>query len=308
MSLQITVVNVLLTLIYIVPGYILCKIKKASADHLPTLSSILVYVCSPCMIVASFVSLPYSNENLTNMLLFFLASLLIQVGFMALVYGIFHKRMQDAKYRILTLASVMGNVGFFGQPVLLALLPGRPEVMCYSSMFMVSFNLLVFSMGVFCLTGDKKYISLKAAIINPTILGFFAGFVLFLVNSSSFIPDELFNCVQLLGKTTTPLCMFILGIRLGAIPFKPLFTRPIVYLICLGKLVLFPLFAYGCVYFLPFSDIFKSCILILSSVPCATVILGLAEIHHSETELSANSVLVSTLLCAVTMPVILLLL
>jgi len=308
MTFQIAVTNVLVTLLYIVPGYLLCKTKKGAADHLPTLSAVLVYVCSPCMIVSSFLSLEYSSENLMNMALFFLISFLLQVAFMGLVYFIFRKKMKDAKYRILTIASVMGNVGFFGQPILLALLPGQPEVMCYSAVFLISFNILVFSMGVFCLTGEKKYISLKSAIVNPAILGFFVGFPLFLMNGSTFLPKELMDCVGLLGKTTTPLCMIILGIRLASVPFKPLFTRPFIYLICLLKLLLFPLFCYACIYFLPLSEAFKHSILILASVPCATVILGLAEIHHKEMELSANTVLVSTLLCFITLPIMTLLL
>jgi predicted permease len=57
------------------------------------------------------------------------------------------------------------------------------------------------------------------------------------------------------------------------------------------------------VYFLPFFDnTFKTSILILSAVPCASVILNLAEMHHAEEEIAANCVLVSTLLCFITIP------
>ena len=53
---------------------------------------------------------------------------------------------------------------------------------------------------------------------------------------------------------------------------------------------------------------FKKAILILSAVPCASVLLNMAEIHHQEEELAANCVLVSTLLCFITIPVVTLLL
>jgi len=308
MPFQIAVTNVLVTLLYILPGYVLCKLKKATADHLPSLSGVLVYAASPCMIASTFISLDYSREHLVNMLLFFLVSLILQGAFMALIYLIFRRKMQDAKYRILNIGSVLGNVGFFGLPIVQALLPDHPEVMCYSSMIVISMNILVFTMGVFCLTGDKKYMTLKSGLINPTMLGFIVGFPLFLLGARPHIPDELFDCINLLGKMTTPLCMIILGIRLATVKLRPLFTRPIIYLICLGKLILFPLFSYACVYFLPLPDAFKASILILTSVPCASVILGLAEIHHSETELSANCVLVSTLLCFLTIPLLTLLL
>ena len=47
MGFEVTFSNVLLTLLYIIPGYIVAKMGKASADHLSTVSVILVYICSP---------------------------------------------------------------------------------------------------------------------------------------------------------------------------------------------------------------------------------------------------------------------
>ena len=49
--------NVILTLFYAIPGFALCKSKKATAKHLPTLSAVLVYICSPCMITVSYTHL-----------------------------------------------------------------------------------------------------------------------------------------------------------------------------------------------------------------------------------------------------------
>jgi len=308
MSFQIAITNVLVTLLYILPGFLLCKIKKAAPQHLSTLSGILVYICSPCMVAVNFLTLPYSQENLIHLLWFFLLSLLLQGAFMGLIYFLLRKKIQDARYRILTIGSALGNVGFFGLPVIRALMPDHPEVLSYCSMIMVSMNILVFTMGVFCLTRDRRHISLRSALLNPGTLGVAVGFPLYLLSARPYIPDLLFNAVDLLGKMTTPLCMLILGIRLASVPLRPLFCRPFIYLICLCKMVLFPLFCYACLFFLPLPESFKASMLVLACVPCATVILGLAEIHHSETELSANCVLVSTLLCFVTIPLITLLL
>jgi predicted permease len=157
-------------------------------------------------------------------------------------------------------------------------------------------------MGVYCLTKEKKYMTLKAALLNPSTLGFVVAFPCYLFSASTFLPSLLQDGISLLGKMTTPLCMLILGIRLATVPFGKLFRRPIVYLISLFKLLVFPLFCYGAIYFLPLPMPFKASILILAGTPCASIILNLAEIHHSETEISANCVLVSTLLCIVTIP------
>lgn len=308
MSFNIALSNVIITLLYILPGYIVCKMKRAAADHLSTLSGVLIYICAPCMVVSSFLALDFSVDNLINMGLFFVVTFLLQAAFMGLIFFIFRKKAEDAKYRILTIGSVLGNVGFFGLPVVKALLPNNPEVMCYSAVYVISMNILVFTVGVFCLTGKKEYMTVKAGIFNPSMFGFVTGLLLYLVQAGDFLPDLVTNSVGLLGNMTTPLCMIILGIRLASVSFKKLFTRPIIYLICLGKLVLFPLFCYAAVVFLPFADSFKASILILSATPCASVILNMAEMHKSETELSANCVLLTTLMCFLTIPVLTLLL
>lgn len=299
-----TLFNVLICLVYIIPGFLLCKFKKVSADHLSTMSTILVYVCGPCMIISSFVAVDYSLSGFANMGLFALITLVLQIFFMVVVFLILRKRYNDAKYRIFTIGAVLGNVGFFGLPVVKALLPNSPEAMCYSSVYVLTMNILVFTFGVYCLTRDKKYMSIKAAILNPTTISLFVAIPLYLTGAKNYIPLMVINCVDLLGKMTTPLCMLILGIRLGVVDLKKLFVRPIIYLLCFTKMVIFPLFCYLCVRFLPLDYSFKASILILSSVPCASVILNLAEIHHAEEELAANCVLISTLLCFITIPLV----
>ena len=294
--------NVLISLIYMIPGFILCKTKKAVANHLSTMSAILIYVCSPCMIVSSFLSLDYSLTNLLYMGLFFVVSFIVQLLFLLLVFLVFKKKFHISKYRMLTIGSVLGNCGFFGLPLIKALLPQNPEVACYSSIYVISMNLLVFTAGIYCLTQDKKYISLKAAIMNPTFFSILVAIPLYIFSASERLPDLAKDSIGLLGKMTTPMCMFILGIRLGTMDFKRLFTNSFVYFACIGKLIVFPLFAYACVFFLPLPAPFKASILILAATPCASIILNLAEIHGKEQEMSANCILLSTILCILTIP------
>ncbi|MBQ7657308.1 MAG: AEC family transporter [Clostridia bacterium] len=307
MSFQIALSQVTLTLLYILPGYLLSKTKKASAQHLSTLSAILIYVCGPCMHISAFISKDFSWETLRGMALFFVVTFVLQSAFMALLYFLFRSKQGDARFRILNIGSTLGNVGFFGLPVIRALLPDHSEAACYSAIYCVTMNILVFTMGVFCLTKEKKYMSLKSALVNPTMIGFYIAMPLFMLSARQRLPEMLVNGVKLVGDMSTPFCMIILGIRLAQTPVKKLFTQPFVYAVSLAKLVAFPLFCFVLVYFLPLSMAFKASVLVLSATPCASIILNLAEMHHSEMDLSANCVLVSTLLCFLTIPVMTLL-
>ena len=296
--------NVLVTLLYIIPGFICCKTKIAKADHLSTLSAILVYVCSPCMVVNSFMQIERTPRMLGQIMLFFVVSLAIQTVLTFILYGIFRKKFHDVKYRMLTVSFGLGNAGFFGIPIIKALLPGNPEVACFACVYIVGMNMLTFTIGAYCLTGDKKRMTLKKAFLNPPFISLLVALVLYAVNFSGIMPELLGGALDLLNRTTTPLCMIILGIRLASVSFKKLFTRIYVYIICACKLLIFPFACLAIVYFLPLSPVFKAAMFILGGTPCAAVMLNIAEMYDGETELAANCVLLSTLLCVFTIPIL----
>lgn len=303
-SFQIAFVNVLITIFYFIPGFVIRKMNRASEQHLPTLSAVLVYIGGPFLIISSFLSMDADASTTWNMIAFFFFTLVAQALFMLLLFLIFRRRAGDARFRVMTIGSVVGNVGFFGIPILRALFPDHPELACYSTMFTTSMNVLIFTVGVFCLTGDKRYMSIKSAICNPTMFGLAIAFPLYLFGFREVCPTALSNAIATVGSMTAPLCMFILGIRLASAPLKRIFSNPYVYFTAALKLLIFPLFCYALVYFLPLPEVFKAAVVILSGMPCAAVLQSLAEMHKSETEMPANCVMVSTLCCFLTIPLL----
>lgn len=295
--------NIAVILAYMLIGYILCKSKVAVASHAKSMSSLLIYILGPAMIVYSFLQMEYSIHSWYKILIYFLVTLAVQILFLALMYVIFSRKYEDAKYRIMSAAAVLGNVGFFGMPVISRIFPDEPIVICYSSVNVMSMNLIVFTIGVFLITNDKKYMSIKSAILNPTSIGMIISLPLFFLDVQ--LPEIAMDAVTLLARMATPMGMFILGIRLSTVDLKNLFTRPFVYLTCVLKLLAFPVFAYACVFFLPFLDnVAKQTVFILAAAPSGVIIESLSELHECEQELSANVVLLTTILCILTMPFI----
>ncbi|MBR6951646.1 MAG: AEC family transporter [Oscillospiraceae bacterium] len=308
---QTTLINVVILLICIVPGWGLAKASLLKTDHLPAFSVILVYLCGPCLVMSAFFSLRYDAVEAMRMLLFFAVSLGLQLLFVLILYFLLKRKYDDPKYRVLTIGAVLGNTGFFGLPVITSLFPQHPVVACYSVVFTVTMNLLVFTIGVFCLTNDRKYMSLKPAVLNPMSVGVMVGVAVYLLaphvrlsGAAAMIASRLADTVTIVSRMSTPLCMTVLGVRLADVPFRALFTRPFVYLTTALKLLVFPLFCWAVLLPFPLDPVFKGSILVLSSVPNASVMLSMAELHHGETELAANTLLVTTLLCFVTMPIL----
>ena len=307
-SFSVTFSNVLLTLLYLFPGFLLCKLRKVRAEHLSSVSVILLYVCGPGMFLNALTALDFSTELLRRMGLFLVFSLSGEIAMMLIILLLLGKKRKEFSMRMLSIASVMGNVGFFGMPVVRALFPGAPEAAVYSCVFNISLNILAWTVGVFTLTGEKRYISLRAAFLNPTVLSVAAGLVLYILKAKTWLPALLQDGFRTIGAMSTPLCMLILGIRLATMDFRKLFTTPLVWLIAAGKLLVFPLFCYLLVLAFPFDPVFRGSILILAATPCASILLNLAEIHHNGQELAANCALLTTLLSVATIPLLSLLL
>ena len=298
-----TLYNVLIMFFYMIPAYILIKTGKAEPAHAKTVSAILLYIAFPAMIINSFQNIEFSWNILGKIFLFFLVTMLLMILGIVICFLILKKKFNEAKYRMLTIASAFGNVGFLGTPLISGLYPDSPIVVTYSSTYTTSMTIMNFTIGVYSLTTNKEFMSLFSALYNQGTLSLAIGVIIYL--SEWHFPKILGDAVSLLAKMSTPLCMHILGIRLASVSLVDLFKRPFVYVTTFLKLFLFPLFSYLIVYFLPFFDEeFKASIFILSGAPCAAVILSLAELHNVEQELSANVVLVSTLLCVISLPIL----
>ena len=304
-SFSVTFSNVLLMLLYLLPGYFLCKAKKIQPSHLRSASVILLYICGFGLYVNALSGLDPTPQLFAKMGLFLVFSLVGETAMMLLLLLIMGKnRRQEFGMRMLSIASVMGNVGFFGMPVVRALFPSAPEAALYSSFFNASLNILAWTVGVFTLTGEKKHISFKAALLNPSLLAVYTGIILCLLRSKEWMPDLLKTGFSSLATMSTPLCMIILGVRLATMDLKKMFTTRLVWLISAGKLLAFPLFCWALTLPFPLDPVFRGSILILAGTPCASILLNLAEIHHNGQELAANCALLTTLLSLVTIPLL----
>ena len=176
---SVTLDNVLLALAYLSAGFFLCRSKLVRADHISSISAILLYFCGPCMFIGVLVKQDVSAELNRTMLQFFLFTLAAQVLFMLLVWLLLGRRRKTFPGRMLSIASVVSNAGFFGLPIIQALFPQVPEAAVYSCIFCLSMNILAWTMGVFVLTNDRKYISLKSAFLNPTVISVAFALVLY---------------------------------------------------------------------------------------------------------------------------------
>ena len=312
--------TMVIMLLYALPGVIFIKTGMIREDGITPLSKLLMYVCQPLLIIYTMNEVTYTPSLLGEMGLILLVMLLLQFGMIALFALLFKKKMHDARYRIYTVATCLGNYAFMGIPILRAILPDSPNALACSAMCSLSINIVAWTAGCAVISQDRRYISIKKILLNPATIGLFVALPFFFLKTTpgallqSWVGDtvtvknSLDDMVMILARMSTPLCMIILGMRLALMPWGQVFGRPALYAVIVIKQLLLPLLTFVLLLFLPLSTELSCALLVMVACPVAAIVQNFAELLGEGQETGAGVVLLGTTLSALTIPLIVLLL
>lgn len=289
------------------PGFVFVKRKMLGEDSAAAFSKVLLYLCQPCLAVYTFSSAEFSVEKLRDIGLFALVTLVINGLMLGGAVLILRRKFADTSYRVLTIAMSFANCAFFGIPIIEALLPEAASgLIVYTTVYATIMNILGWAIGIAIITGDVRNISAKKIFINPAMIGIVIGVPLFLFSVE--LPAQLFDAVSLIGKMTTPISMLIMGMRLATTSFKMVFTSVKAYAAVAVKGILMPLIAFALIYFLPVPIEVKKTFFIICACPTASVVLNFSELCGAGQREAASSLLLSTILSILTLPIMVLML
>lgn len=302
--------NVLLLLAMAVPGFIVAKLKmlKSNEAAINFISVMLLYICQPFITFNSFLNTDYNPVILWNMLAVFVMTTLLMVG-LSMAAKLVLSKSRDPEIRsMVPYASVFGNVGYLCIPFLQILVPGDNVVILYATCSIVAFNLTAWTLGNYILTGDKQFIKLKKAILNPPALSFILALPLFILNlnfNRSGSLDGIAKVCRLFAELVGPLSMTLLGIKFSEMKLKEIFTDLRVYLSSGIKLVISPLLGISILLLASlFMDIeaVRLNIVAFAAMPTATNLMMFSSLYGKDVKLSAKMVMLSTLLSILTIP------
>ena len=117
--------------------------------------------------------------------------------------------------------------------------------------------------------------------------------------------------ISYLGDMTLPLSMIILGVRLADMHPLRLVNDVRVYVVAALKLIVSPLLSLGIMLLVdlafPLNRFVIIALFIIGAMPTASSALNFAEMFGGDRETAAASTLMNTLLCILTIPVLMLL-
>jgi len=302
MDANVVLMKVLVLFILILVGYIARHLNVFSDDVTKGLNSILIKITLPALIISSLQK-EFSPELFTQSIQLLIISFSVYgCCFIFALLMPFILKPRHAEKGVFQFIIMFSNVGFMGFPILSAIFGN--EALFYASIYNLPFNLLTFTLGVYLLVKntDNGFRLAKGHILNPGVFAVVIGFVFFAASIK--LPVFIGEPLKLLGDTTIPLSMFLIGAMLRKGKLHHIFMNWRIYIISIIRLIVIPLILYFSLEHFISDKMLLGVIVMIGAMPAAASTPILAEEFGGSSEIAAQGVFISTLLSVLTIPLI----
>lgn len=269
-------------------GFILRKIKKQKID-LDTISELIIYLGSPCLIFTKLAETKYELAELKTLAF---AMIFIILG-MALLIFLTAKFFKLKDQNVVYLSTMFMNTANIGFPVTLFTMGAI--ALQKAIILDLTMILLLFSLGVWIVS--KKYLEwLRIPIIYAAAAGLFFSF------TKIEIPALIFKPLVILAEITIPLMLISLGGKLADLQKIKNLKVPLLatFLRTFGGLLIGLIF----VYLFQIKGLTREVILLYAALPAPVMAYVLAQKYHQNEILAAEIVFLSNLSALIALPVL----
>ena len=282
-------------------GFFCYKKQLLTSVHISGLTELLIRVSLPATVFISLMR-PFSRDLLFNSLtaLFVFACLILLGGFIG---GVLAKiiKASEAEREVWQFGSAFGNFGFMGLPVVLVVF--GPEGLIYVSTALISTNILSFTYGARLFKAAPRQVKIMDLMIqSPVIPAAVLGYFMFL--SGLRFPSPLESSLGLLAGITTPVSMIVIGAVLAKENLKEAFLDVRLIPHTLLRLLVLPLLTLFVLRAIFASTLMVYVLATMMAMPVGAITVILAEKYAKNSNIAARIVVVTTLLSAITMPML----
>lgn len=211
-------------------GWGIVKTKLLKSNDSKVLSTIAVYLVTPCVIINAF-QIESTPEAAQGLLLAFGAAICSQLIFLTLICTV------GKKLPVVERASIMySNAANMIIPIVQAVLGA--EWVLYTSAYIAVQIVLLWTHGRSMISGEKG-ISLKKIFTNLNIISMFIGILLFAFDLK--LPALAAETMNSISAMVGPLGMLILGMLMADLNLKEVLKNKRIYLISAIRLLICPL-------------------------------------------------------------------
>lgn len=293
--------QVVVLFILIAIGAITRIAKIFNDNSIKGLTTFLLTFVTFCLLVISF-----QRDCTSAQLRMVGASAVIGIVFHAisivLAYLFIHDKDKSREI-VLRFAVVFTNAGFMSLPLQQAVL-GEDGVFC-GAVVVGIFQLLCWTFGLWLMTGDLRTFTLRRIIMNPGILGIAAAMTLFLLEIK--LPAVVADPFKHVSNLNTPMAMIVIGYHLAGTRLLGIFHDGKALFATALRLIVAPMLLVILLWLCGGREWDRTLLVatvIAASAPTAAITTMFAVQHHRDVPLSVELVSLSTLLSAITMPLV----
>jgi hypothetical protein len=294
-SFQFVANHILAIYIMIIIGVCAGKAKFLNNQISISLSKILLNICLPLYIISAF-NYQFTREILLNLLIVFIFGLIVHplCYFLGMLL---YRNKEVVEKNIFTFALIFSNCGYIGFPIIESIY-GNIGII-YGSIFLAPYNIYLWTIGVSLFNKQTRNVF---SFINPGVIAVVIGLTLYIFQIQ--LPYFLEKSVLTVGVMTTPLSMLIVGGILSHMKIKEIFKSKSIYLLSLFRLIIIPLIVLVCLILLKINQIIIGVCVFVVAMPIAITLPVLTQRYNSDTVLATKTVIISTMLSILTIPII----
>ncbi len=273
------------------------------------LSTLIIKIGQPMMIVSALVEAEFSMENLKDGFIIVGLGLILH-AIMAVMAFFLCKGFRDLDERKITEFSlVFTNAGFIGFPIMEALF--GPKGLFLASFYVISFHLFIWSWGIAILARQRSDIKLtvRKVFVNLGSIPCLIGILLYMavIPFPDFaLPAFLTKFMGYLSGLCTPISVLITGALLATRTPKQIFGSGKIYYFSALKLIVIPLVVCVLAKLIGLSDQLILICTVEAALPSAATITMFSEIYGLNAGYASQTVGTSSLLSVGTLPLVLL--
>ena len=290
---QVGILAILMTV-----GYIGGKMKIIQDNESKAITTIISNLSLPALILSAF-SIGYSKETLEGIIIVFVLGMLAHI-LGAMVGKLAFIKYPKEKNGVLRLGSSFSNSGIMGVPFIFALF--GQKALLYGSIFMIPFNMLIWTYGESLVRKDKGKATIENIIKNPAVITILVGMIIFIFNVP--LPKMISTPISMLSGLTLPLAMLMLGQKISKLKIKEIIMDKDIYYASFIRLIVIPLITLLILKPINIDPLIKNVIIILQALPVAILTVVVSEKHNANVELASKVAVVSHMFCIITVPII----
>lgn len=281
-------------------GYFLRRVGLIDDAFSKGLSSLIVKVGQPMLIISSLISLEYSAENLRRGLIALALSFCLHVVMGTVAHFALCRMKNVDERKIFEFTVMFTNCGFIGFPIIESLY-GKEGLFC-GAFYLVGFHLFIWTWGMAILSRGRDDIKLtpKKIFVNYGTIPSLIGFLLFLLPFP--LPNFLTTTANYLGGLSTPISLLITGSLIATGGLRRLFGDKKLYAVAALRLIVLPALVCCLLKLCGLSEFLIVFGTVMAAMPSASVITMLGELYGIDPACASRAVGLTSVLCVVTLP------